>query len=527
MKLKFSFFIYIITTCSILFSTCEKEKITNVTKVTLNHNELTLIRSNTAIFYAKIYPRSADNQTVTWTSSNPDVAAICNDGLVTAISKGKTIITVTTNDCNKQATCNITVIDLPIITTSDASNVTDTNAILGGNITYSGVPEYTERGVCYSTLQYPTIEDNKIEISGIGAGIFSTELTNLIPSTTYYVRAYAINADGTAYGNEESFSTFGIPILTTNFACDILALSATLGGKITNTGTPPYTERGVCYSTTQSPTTTNNKKVATTGTGTGNFSVEVTSLTFSTTYYVRAYAINTEGIAYGNEINFTTVSAFEMVFVQGGTFTMGSFGDIVEPNEKPAHKVTLSSFNIGKYEVTEGEWKTIMGSNPSKVPKGNNYPVEGVSWHDVQEFVSKLNVRTGKNYRLPTEAEWEYAAKGGEQTIIYEYSGGSNINDLAWYIGNSSNGKRTVGTQAPNQLGIYDMSGNVYEWCEDWYGTYSGEEQSNPTGPSFGSNRVMRGGSWNSNASGCRNAARFSKNPNERNLDIGFRLVFP
>jgi formylglycine-generating enzyme required for sulfatase activity len=139
----------------------------------------------------------------------------------------------------------------------------------------------------------------------------------------------------------------------------------------------------------------------------------------------------------------------EMVFVQGND--------------------TINSFNIGKYEVTNGLWKAVMGNTPSKCKKGNNYPVEFVSWNDVQEFLSKLNEITGKNYRLPMETEWEYAARGGNASKGYEFSGSNNVNDIAWYSGNSKNSTHPVGTKSPNELGLYDMSGNVYEWCHDLY----------------------------------------------------------
>ena len=184
-----------------------------------------------------------------------------------------------------------------------------------------------------------------------------------------------------------------------------------------------------------------------------------------------------------------------MVFVEGGTFKMGAKGK-VPLNEKPAHQVTLTSFSIGRYEVTQEEWQAVIGSNPSYF-KGAKRPVESVSWNDCQEFIRKLNAMTGKHFRLPTEAEWEYAARGGNRSRGYKYAGSNDLNSVAWYEDNSGNQTHEVGSKQPNELGLYDMSGNVTEWCQDWYDSkyYSSSPQSNPQGPSSGTYyRVIRGG---------------------------------
>jgi formylglycine-generating enzyme required for sulfatase activity len=217
----------------------------------------------------------------------------------------------------------------------------------------------------------------------------------------------------------------------------------------------------------------------------------------------------------------------EMVYVQGGTFTMGCTseqGSDCDDDEKPSHRVTLSSFSIGKYEVTQEQWQAVMGSNPSYF-KGDNLPVEMVSWNEVQEFIVKLNQKTGKQYRLPTEAEWEYAARGGAQSRNYKYSGSNNIADVAWCKDNSGDKTHPVGTKAANELGIYDMSGNVREWCSDWRGSYSSNQQQDPKGPSSGSDRVIRGGSWLSSASDCRVSIRNVDKPTFSISFLGFRLA--
>jgi formylglycine-generating enzyme required for sulfatase activity len=217
----------------------------------------------------------------------------------------------------------------------------------------------------------------------------------------------------------------------------------------------------------------------------------------------------------------------DMVFVKGGTFTMGATseqGSGAASNEKPTHSVTLSDYYIGKYEVTQAQWRAVMGNNPSYF-KGDNLPVECVSWNDVQVFIQRLNERTGKNFRLPTEAEWEYAARGGSQSKGYKYSGSNTLDDVAWYYSNSSSKIHPVGHKRPNELGIYDMSGNVWEWCQDWYGGYGSSSQTNPTGPSSGSYRVLRGGNRLDIANFCRVSFRSNYNPRTRYYDGGFRLA--
>lgn len=213
-----------------------------------------------------------------------------------------------------------------------------------------------------------------------------------------------------------------------------------------------------------------------------------------------------------------------MVKVEGGTLSMGSTEG--ERDERPVHQVRLSDFCIGKYEVTQEEWKAVMGANPS-ISNGENKPVEMVSWNDCQEFIKKLNDLTGMQFRLPTEAEWEYAARGGNKSQGYKYSGSNAIGDVAWYEDNSNRDTHPVGTKAPNELGIYDMSGNVWEWCSDWYshGYYSSSPVNNPTGPTTGSYRVDRGGSWLDDADYCRIANRISGNPGGCYNDLGFRLA--
>ena len=217
----------------------------------------------------------------------------------------------------------------------------------------------------------------------------------------------------------------------------------------------------------------------------------------------------------------------DMVKVEAGTFMMGATSEMQKPynDEKPVHQVTLTNnYYMGKYEVTQSLWQTVMGSNPSKF-KGDDLPVERVSWNDCQEFISKLNSMTGRKFRLPTEAEWEYAARGGKKSRGYQYSGSSNISDVAWYDGNSGSKTHPVGKKQANELGIYDMSGNVWEWCQDRYGSYVSSSQTNPTGADSGAYRVHRGGCWYFNASYCRSSFRIFVTPDYRHYYLGLRLV--
>lgn len=251
-------------------------------------------------------------------------------------------------------------------------------------------------------------------------------------------------------------------------------------------------------------------------------STEQTATTTEQSASTGMLPITINGTTYGN-----------MIFVQGGTFQMGASDSDAYDDEQPVHSVTVSDFYIGETEVTQGLWRAVMGGNPSYFTRGDNYPVERVSWNDCQEFIYKLNQKTGKTFRLPTEAEWEYAARGGNQSNGYKYSGSNNIDNVAVYDENSYNlgsnsaayGTHAVKTMSSNELGLYDMSGNVFEWCSDWYGFYSSSSQTNPRGASSGSLRVARGGCWYGPASLCRVSNRSCDEPVKSDIYSGLRLV--
>lgn len=219
-----------------------------------------------------------------------------------------------------------------------------------------------------------------------------------------------------------------------------------------------------------------------------------------------------------------------MVFVAGGCFEMGDTFGYGDKDEKPVHTVCVDDFYIGEHEVTQGQWKAVMGDNPSRFKDGDDYPVESVSWDDVQRFIEKFNRKTGKSYRLPTEAEWEYAAKsGGKQEKYSGTSGEVSLESYAWYLGNSGNKAHAVKQKKPNGIGVYDMSGNVWEWVGDCYGEhyYVSSPRSNPRGGSDCQFRVLRGGSWGDEQGFVRTAYRFRFEPSIRYEFDGFRLAMP
>ncbi|MDX2246556.1 MAG: formylglycine-generating enzyme family protein [Bacteroidia bacterium] len=228
----------------------------------------------------------------------------------------------------------------------------------------------------------------------------------------------------------------------------------------------------------------------------------------------------------------TTIETLEenMVFVEGGSFMMGSEN---YASEKPIHEVQLSNFYMARYPVTQALWKAVMGSDPKELSFPHPMrPVEGVSWDDSQKFITKLNAMTGKTYRLPTEAEWEYAARGGKYSKGFTYAGSNNLLEVGWYNDNSQRITQPVGLKRPNELGLFDMSGNVWEWCRDWYGeTYYQTcfDQGTVLNPentnSESSRRVLRGGSWDYNSDLCRVALRDWINPVSRYDFNGFRVA--
>ena len=225
-----------------------------------------------------------------------------------------------------------------------------------------------------------------------------------------------------------------------------------------------------------------------------------------------------------------------MVYVEGGTFQMGATSEQsgADDDERPVHNVTLDSYYIAATEVTQAQWQAVMGTTihqqaskagGSVKSVGSDYPMYYVSWEEAQAFCRELSNITGKTYLLPTEAQWEYAARGGKKSRSNQYAGSYSVDAVAWYSSNSGSSQHPVGKLRPNELGLYDMSGNLWEWCSDWYGSYSSGSQFNPVGPSSGFYRVLRGGSWYYGANSCRVAFRGRDSPSDRYFNGGFRVV--
>ena len=361
-----------------------------------------------------------------------------------------------------------------------------------------------------------------------------------------------------------------VPTVTTEAISNITQNSVEVTGKIVDDGGNNILESGICYSTSPNPTLENSH--TTDGiTDIDTFTSVITGLYSGTTYFVRAYASNIKGTAYGDEKQFTTdtnTTPVETVLVEGGTFIMGNSPGHGEDDQQPQHSVTVNSFRISKYEITNqqfADWLnssnlvdenghsyadnkrfifigTYSGSEPTHIthngnsfvvePGKENYPVTGVSWYGAKAYCEYYGGR------LPTEAEWEFAARGGNDSNYFFYSGSNNVEDVAWYYYNSENadnsmingkGTHPVGQKNPNELGLFDMSGNVYEWINDWYDEnyYSNSPSVNPQGPSSGTYRVLRGGSWDADYPECFVADRSHLAPEPYSgRTFGFRPVF-
>ena len=443
---------------------------------------------------------------------------------------------VVTEEVKEFQTLQCTV---PTIVLDTITDVTDSHAKVQIHLTFDGGASVTDMGVCWSTQANPTTKDIHVSTEDTLAVL---DITSLQPNTKYYIRAYAMNKVGVAYSEEKVFTTLALPEVRTEDVSDIQVNSALLSATLVFDGNDTATIKGFCWSEKSEPTIEGDHIAI--DTASAGYTYLLTALLPETQYFVRAYAQNKIGIVYGEEVSFTTKEqsstepvvtetitvngvSFKMVAVGGGTFTMGATseqGSDATSNESPTHSVTLSDFAIGETEVTQELWQAVMGSNPSYF-SGTNLPVEDVSWNDCQTFISKLNNLTGKNFRLPTEAEWEYAARGGNKSKGYKYAGSNTLGDVAWYDANSSSMTHPVKQKQANELGLYDMSGNVWEWCQDWYGSYSSSAQTNPTGPTSGSDRVDRGGCWDYNSRFCRVSHRDCYAPEDDNYNLGLRLA--
>ena len=333
-----------------------------------------------------------------------------------------------------------------------------------------------------------------------------------------------------------------VPQVTTIEALNVTETSVELSGEVIADNGYRVIERGFVYSTSENPDIENADRFES-GRGLGSYSATVRGLQSNTTYHFKAYATNSQGTSYGEELTFTTVAeavknfninsaVLTMVRVEGGTFQMGGSDENAQSYEKPVHNVTLDDYYIGLCEVTNEQWEAVVnGRVPSPIEDPIWYnekrflPKTMISYVECLDFISKLNAQTGLEFSLPTEAQWEYAARGGNKSRGYTYSGSNDASEVGWCYENAATQVTIVATKNSNELGLYDMTGNVNEWCSDWYGPYSSEDQTNPVGPDSGYYRVMRGGSVINFYDECRISHRFGGEPDSHLYFVGFRLA--
>ena len=406
---------------------------------------------------------------VSWSSTNPAVATVYN-GNVTAVGFGECDIIATLHD--KTATCHVTVQEQQVVITLDKHELTmQPNKMEWLTPSMSPVStdlvvESSDTGVAIARLS-----NGRVQVISVKVGIATVTVSS---------------ADGKAEPDQclvRVMTSAGIWDVNGDGAVNVGDVNTMLADILATGG------RTAAYDVN----------------GDGNVNVGDVNAVLDVILNgapEKTYTAN--GVS------------FKMVAVKGGTFTMGV---------TTSHQVTLSDYWIGETEVTEALWTAVMGSNPCNRTLGGNYPVEYVTWNDCQTFITKLNELTGETFRLPTEAEWEFAARGGNKNKGCQYAGSDNIDDVAWYSGNSGWAKHPVATKAPNELGLNDMSGNVWEWCQDWYGNYISEAQTNPTGPETGSSRVYRGGSWDFEAEYCKVSLRAYDIPSKAFTNLGLRLA--
>lgn len=489
--------------CDIIASCCGKKAmchiiVTDVLPIAINlSDEYAEIEvGNQLTLTAIVQPDNVTDNTIIWQSSNNEVANVDNYGVVTALGIGDCDIIASCSGI--QATCHIKVIHKQIYITLDEHQT----RVLPNHIvtlTPTVAPVSTDLVVTSSNpaVAAARLAGDKIQVVGITEG-----------NATIYVNS----ADGYAFSDSclvEVYTERGDVNCDgfVNISDGTVLIDILLGGDVNHSE-----ENADCN---------NDGKITI-----SDLTALIDALLGGAPLPEKNYeVINVNGVS------------FKMMKVQGGTFTMGATPEqgTEEPwnDEWPTHEVTVSSFSIGQTEVTQELWQAVMGTNPSYFTGDPKRPVETVSWDECQQFIATLNQLTGMNFRMPTEAEWEYAARGGNRSEGYKYAGSNDINETAWWDDNAGDG---VGESSPdygthpvalkkaNELGLYDMSGNVWEWCQDWYGTYSQEVQINPTGPETGTEHLYRGGSWINYARNCRVSCRFHWVTNGVNY-VGLRLV--
>ncbi len=408
---------------------------------------------------ASVLPDDATYKNVTWATTDSAVATV-NDGLVTAVAPGECFITATCGEC--QAMCHVIVVEHFVFITLDEHEVDLLpNHII--TLTPTVTPASTELVVTSSdpTVAAARMASGLIQVVGVKEGTATIKVN----STDGYAEADSCVVNViTQIGDVNGDGFVNIS--------DITSLISYVMGN--STGAINLENADVNY----------------------DDDVNITDVTLLISYVMGTGTLQPKD---QRPIEYTVNGVkFNMMRVKGGTFNMGATVEMdsdANSNESPVHQVTLSTYYIGQTEVTQELWQAVMGTNPSNYTGDLQRPVEKVSFTDCEEFIAQLNALTGLHFRLPTEAEWEYAARGGNKSHNYRYAGSNDIDEVAWYTENSDGTTHPVATKQPNELGIYDMSGNVCEWCGEWFSVYTEEPQTNPVGPETGRSRVHRGGS--------------------------------
>ena len=451
-----------------------------LTNLTLNKDSAELLVDEQLTLNATIQPANANIDSITWESSNEEIATVVN-GVVTAKALGECDIIVTCLD--KRAVCHVKVVEQVTTITLDQHRASLLpNHIL--TLTPTVTPEPTDLVVTSSnpSVAAARLANGKVQVVGVSVGnaiIKVSSADGKAIADSCFVNVYTdvgdVDCDGFVKIND--VTALIDHLLGSNSSIDVGNADINYDGVVT---IADVTELIDCL-------------------------LSGTSMTTRETFTV-------------NGVSFT------MIRVPAGTFMMGATaeqGDDFIGWERPVHEVTLSSYSVGETEVTQELWQAVMGSNPSKHTGDLQLPVENVSWTDCQEFIAQLNALTGRNFRLPTEAEWEFAARGGNRSKGYKYAGSNNVNDVAWI----ADGTNAVAQLQPNELYLYDMSGNVEEWINDYWSSYTSAPQTNPTGPETGTNRVYRGGSWYSGEPSCRVSFRMSRAESFKRGTMGLRLA--
>ena len=461
--------------------------------VSISQESITIEINNQVTLTATVTPGNATPHDVTWSSSNTSVATVVN-GKVKAVGYGECDIIASCFD--KTAICHVTVPAHITITFIQHEVSIKPNQTI--NLIAYCNPVSTELTATSSdpTVARASYIDGHVMVEGISEGTAIVTLASvdgLATPDSCIVNVYTVVGDVNADGN-----------------VDISDLSRLIDYLLDN--------ESVYISWTGADTNSDG-------------SVSIGDVSTLIDYLLAGEWPTPQGDSptldfVVNDIPFT------MVLVEGGTFTMGATENQLDDafqSEKPAHEVTITrNYYMCEVPVTQQLWTSIMDYNPSNF-QSQSYPIANVTWDECQEFITKLNELTGQSFRLPTEAEWEFAARGGNLSQGYKYAGSDNIDEVAWYSNNSQIGSQNylhdVGQKKPNELGLYDMSGNASEWCQDYYGEYSSESQTDPTGPENGTYRVIRGGTASSPARGCRVSSRSSSYPNWGNVYGGLRLA--